>query len=58
MDRREQQERMKSLHEENLRKVAEAAGRLEKEADPVLVAYMAGRLDGALDAKWIKERSA
>lgn len=58
MDRREQQERMKSLYAENMRKIAETADRLEKEADPVLVAYMAGRLDGALDAKWIKERSA
>ena len=54
----ERQEQLTKLHNENLRKISEAASRIEKEKDPVLVAYLAGRLDGALDAKWIRGRSA
>lgn len=58
MEGSEKRERLMKMHEENLRKMTAAANQLEKEADPVLVAYMAGRLEGALDAKWIRERSA
>lgn len=47
-------EEMNELLKANLTKAAEAS----KALDPVNAAYMAGRLDGMLDAVWIKERSA
>lgn len=47
-------EEMNELLKINLTKAAEAS----KALDPVNAAYMAGRLDGMLDAIWIKEQSA